>query len=380
MLYEIKHIFNIIIIFQLTLFSIFLFTRRNEGRCRNQILAVFLLSIAIITLGHVFDHYVESVYLHLPHLFYIDFPFYYLYPPLLFLYTQSLTDDYFTLKGKRIRHFIPFLVFLTLIIFKYHIHGVETVRHMLTSGPRSNPIFSSTEGHILTSMQYLQFFVYAAASLARIGKYQSALKRVYSSTDRIYLNWMKLVVVGFLMRDMGNLMQYLYGILADRYSIVLHIAIQVFTLVFSSVLVIKGVRHTMIIPGLNGNLSGPKYAKSLLSQSERNRHLQKLLNYMEAEKPFLDPSINLHSLAKSVAVSPHYLSQVLNEALNQNFFDFINSYRIKESQRLLRDPQYKKNTVLEILYEVGFNSKSVFNSAFKKQTGMTPTEFRKSYA
>ena len=60
-----------------------------------------------------------------------------------------------------------------------------------------------------------------------------------------------------------------------------------------------------------------------------------------------------------------------------NFFDFINQFRIDEARSILKNPEKKQFTVLEILYEVGFNSKSSFNTAFKKHTGLTPTQYRK---
>ncbi|MBN1397426.1 MAG: AraC family transcriptional regulator, partial [Bacteroidetes bacterium] len=73
------------------------------------------------------------------------------------------------------------------------------------------------------------------------------------------------------------------------------------------------------------------------------------------------------------------LSEIINNSLNQNFYDFINSYRIKESKLMLEDKENKRKTVLEILYAVGYNSKSSFNVAFKKHTGMTPSQFKKMH-
>jgi len=98
---------------------------------------------------------------------------------------------------------------------------------------------------------------------------------------------------------------------------------------------------------------------------------------METKKPYLDPSLCLNDLAEKVSISPQYLSQVLNTCLNQNFFDFINSFRIKDCKKFLSEQALNKKTILEILYKTGFNSKSVFNTAFKEHTRMTPSQFRK---
>jgi AraC-like DNA-binding protein len=84
----------------------------------------------------------------------------------------------------------------------------------------------------------------------------------------------------------------------------------------------------------------------------------------------------LQNLADRLSMSSRNLSYVINFHINKNFFDFINSYRIEEAKRIFQQPDHPK-TVLEVLYSVGFNSKSVFNTAFKKNTGMTPTEYLK---
>ncbi len=82
-------------------------------------------------------------------------------------------------------------------------------------------------------------------------------------------------------------------------------------------------------------------------------------------------------MAGKIGIHPRYLSQIINESLGQNFFDFINHYRIEEAKRMLTQTLDEHITVLEVLYEVGFNSKSAFNTAFKRHTGVTPTEFKK---
>jgi AraC-like DNA-binding protein len=139
----------------------------------------------------------------------------------------------------------------------------------------------------------------------------------------------------------------------------------------------RGLRQPAIFSGYNENESRAKYKKTSLVDAVKEDFKNKLLLYMETQKPYLEPSLCLNDLAKKVAIPPHHIFQVLNTSLNQNFFDFINSYRIKESRRLLSEQGPDKKMILEILYETGFNSKSVFNTAFKKHTGMTPSQFRK---
>jgi AraC-like DNA-binding protein len=99
---------------------------------------------------------------------------------------------------------------------------------------------------------------------------------------------------------------------------------------------------------------------------------------METDKPFIYSSLKLNQLAKMIGTTPNSLSQVINEESEQNFYDFINGYRIDEAKKMIRDPANAQVTLLSIAYDAGFNSKSAFNAAFKKYTGMTPSQFRKN--
>ena len=99
---------------------------------------------------------------------------------------------------------------------------------------------------------------------------------------------------------------------------------------------------------------------------------------MEENEPYLESNLSMYDLAKQLNVSARELSICINHTLDKHFFDFINEYRIKKAMELIRNSSDDKLTILEVLYEVGFNSKSSFNTAFKKHTGITPTEFKKN--
>ena len=106
--------------------------------------------------------------------------------------------------------------------------------------------------------------------------------------------------------------------------------------------------------------------------------VQRLENHMKVNEPFMDSSLNVYDLAKQINVSSRELSIAINQNLNKHFFDYVNEYRINKAMQLFQQTTDEKLTVLEVLYDVGFNSKSSFNTAFKKFTGQTPSEYRKS--
>ena len=101
---------------------------------------------------------------------------------------------------------------------------------------------------------------------------------------------------------------------------------------------------------------------------------------MKEEKLFLDQELDLKSLADKLKLSSGYLSQIINKYEQKNFFDFINGYRVEEVKSKIPDPAYQHLSLLGIAFESGFKSKSTFNLAFKKHTGMTPSGFKKSLA
>jgi YesN/AraC family two-component response regulator len=108
------------------------------------------------------------------------------------------------------------------------------------------------------------------------------------------------------------------------------------------------------------------------------RRMAQLTQHMAQAKPYLESDLTLTALAKSLDLNPYHLSQVLNEGFGENFYKFINRYRVEESKRLLLNPAFSHYTLLAIASEAGFSSKTTFNKTFKEHTGLTPSEFIKS--
>lgn len=122
-----------------------------------------------------------------------------------------------------------------------------------------------------------------------------------------------------------------------------------------------------------------KYKNINLDEDLQQQYVSRILKIMEDENVYLKNQLTLTELAKMVSVSPQILSYVINNRFNQNFSDFVNSYRIQTAQKLLNDPESSNLTISSIALECGFNSISVFNNAFKKFTGMTPSESRTNH-
>jgi AraC-like DNA-binding protein len=155
------------------------------------------------------------------------------------------------------------------------------------------------------------------------------------------------------------------------------INIMVFLLIV--LIMFKGLNKPEIFITLSENRP-VKYAGSNLKEADRLNIRNKLEQMIQKEKRYNDPDINIKDLADEMNVLPKHLSQVINEDFQQNFFDYINRFRIEEAKDLLINYPSSAINVLEILYKTGFNSKTSFNLAFKKNTGYTPTSYRRLHS
>jgi TolB-like protein/AraC-like DNA-binding protein len=128
-------------------------------------------------------------------------------------------------------------------------------------------------------------------------------------------------------------------------------------------------------PKLFGPTKKEKSKKALLDNETTAQYQEKLLSHIEEDAPYLDPDLSLRSMAEHLDLHPNQLSWLINECLGKNFNEFINHYRVEAFKQLAKDPANAHITVLGLAYESGFNSKTVFNTYFKKETGITPKQF-----
>jgi len=196
------------------------------------------------------------------------------------------------------------------------------------------------------------------------------------------LSWVKFIIVGsiliWIIAIFMTTLQLIYGN-EIRPEFVSYLAISVFIYAMAY----KGLRQPEVVWIVADEQSANRktennisYKKSGLSEEFASDTVENLNRVMKNEKPYLKNDLNLTELAYMVNVSTHNLSEIINTKLNQNFYDFINKYRVEEVKRLIKDDRENRFSILAIGMEAGFSSKSAFYSAFKKSTGITPAQFR----
>ena len=245
------------------------------------------------------------------------------------------------------------------------------------------------EFKIIYLLLHVQIIAYIIASYIVILRSKKLLLENYSNGNINYYNWLitfiTLIAIETVVSTFKNV--FLINDLDVQYELAMTIT-SLTALLFICWLVIKALKT----PGLYGRVNSKQLlVKQLISENqhketlmtedrERDESLSRLISHMETQEPYLEPSLSVYDLSKQLNWQPKELSVLINHDLNQHFFDFVNEYRIKKAMEILADASKNDLTVLEILYEVGFNSKSSFNTAFKKYTKQTPTEYRKQYS
>jgi AraC-like DNA-binding protein len=119
-----------------------------------------------------------------------------------------------------------------------------------------------------------------------------------------------------------------------------------------------------------------KYKRSLIQGLSKEKIIARLQELMEVEKVYLQLELKLDDVAAMLLITPHQLSEFVNDCMGMNFTSYINQFRVTEAKKLLA--ANLETSTLSIAYEVGFGSKQSFNMIFKQQTGMTPSEYRKN--
>jgi AraC-like DNA-binding protein len=345
---------------QSVLMSTFLLTGRRAAGLSNRLLAALLLAFAVLTGGFVvmsaetlfFRYFVAATLANQ-----VGF----LVGPLLYLHIRALLDRQRRLAGRELRHLLPFLGAVVFLGTRYTLLG-DGLPEL------SGLVLVLSAGVLIHNLAYFE----ATRRLLRSRSVELCSAR--RGAGHGASGWLRFVLLGYIVIWATRVQFFLVGNLMQNprwcpYTVSLFLLTAF--LFFNTV-----VYLALLSPEIFGR--GARYLSSNLDEAAAAVFRVRLEKVMERDKPFTDPSLSLDRLAASLAVPPRHLSQVIHEAFERNFSDFINRYRVEESKRILRVEAGK--SVLEIAHQVGFSSKSAFNAAFKRHCGVAPREFRRAAA
>lgn len=364
-------IISSVILIQLVLLSAFLFTSGQGKRPSNRILACFFIWMALNITDGLLTY--SGFYTDYPALAHWEDGLVLLVGPLLYFYTQSVVYKDFSFSSRDLFHLAPFVIVTILFQVIYHYQTAD-YQKMIEAAVANQTL--PTGYYLAITLVYAQITLYLAASFRVLSQYRTRIKEVFSTVTKVNLDWLSFML-GSVLIIFAVSMVYTYlpaTQLREFFDETIAVPF-IFIFAFTNLVVWKGLKQPEIFMGLERE--DKKYMGSTLSDPEKLMIRQQLDAHLKNERPFLNPDLTINELAERIGISGKKLSQVINETYGQNFFDFINSFRIEEVCRILKESGDRGLTVSEVMYQCGFNSKSSFNTAFRKKTGVTPSEYRK---
>ena len=358
---------SFLITFQLLFVGIFLITHKKGNRRNNILLGTIFILIAW-NMGDV-TLQLNGVVLKWEFIKHIDAGFFLLYGPIIYLYAQGVIFRDFKLSIGNLLHLIPYLMLTISLLSLRNLTPVTSEEIIANDLP--------WQIYLINALIYAHIFVYLGLTYKSLWKYREIIKNKYSQIDQINLDWLSFALNTFGLISFVSLVQSVIALTENRSAfMVTLVLLLIFIFYFVNKVILKALRQPEIFAGITQNETS-KYLGSNLTPNQIEAYKKQLLAFLNTEKPFLNPQVSLTDLSEKLSVSTKHLSQVINQSFDKSFFDFVNTYRIQEAQQILKKSKDDKLTVLEVMYEAGFNSKSSFNTAFKKETGQTPSEFRK---
>lgn len=355
--------------------AIFLLSVKTKQKTSNALFATFLIITAIDLSGPLLSLVVQNP----SNLGMLRNTLAFIQIPVFYLYVLSVCYSDFKLKPKYLLHLLPFLLANVILLPRFYLVNVASKINLLQN--RQN-VIELQFSHILF---HTQIIVYLIAVFMLLRKTKKIYLENYTGANIKSYKWLfqftTVLTILYLIALVKNIFKF------SEYEYIsewVNSGLLFFQLFITCWYLLKALNNPSLFRNIDSKLKlvadiilENKDSEPLVGNKKKQEEtLSKLQQFMVSEKPFLNPSLTIQDIATTIQIPTRELSILINHELDQHFYDFVNSYRIEHAKEILKDNTKSKLTILEILHEVGFNSKSSFNTAFKKHTGKTPTEFR----
>jgi AraC-like DNA-binding protein len=369
-----NHFIEILITGSTLLLAFLIFGNPNKvNKKANRWLGFFILSIFLITL----DFTLKVVGLEIKNTFasqILNFPSFILAPVFYLSVCHFISPD----RKWRKRDFLHFSfgIVSSIILIAVICNAVYFPDYKFI-------YFSPFLATLFVVLFAIQLIAYGILSYRILNKHQKNIRLFSSNTENIDLKWLEHIVIGIVFLLLFWALDILLGLSTKGFSYInvlllfgIHF-IAYYSLSQKEIFPFNPIQKSEIIELLEETKLESSTKKKLITDEKLEELKIDLLILMQTEKPFLDCELSLIKLASQLDTSPHILSYAINTGFNENFYQFINRYRIEEAKKLLVDSNMDHFNLVGIGFEVGFNSKTVFNTTFKKTTNITPSEFKK---
>ncbi len=367
------NIFASIILVQLILLIFFLFSSSHGKKLSNRILACFFIWLLLNLADGLLSYY--GFYKTSPKLAHLEDGLIFLVGPLIYFYATSMLYRDFSFKKSHLLHLVPFVVCTAAFQTYYHLQS-ESYQKQIQAAITDQTL--PAYFYFSIALVYLHVGSYLLASFFQIARYHRRIEDKFSSLSKMRMDWLLFMLIFIAVIFAVSVTYTFLPATGLREVSTATFVVPFFViLIFTNSVVWKSMKQPGIFVGLDYDVERRKYAGSNLTENEKAALKAKVVHLLEVENIFLRPDLTIDELAEKLETVPKKASQVINESFGQTFFDLINTYRIEEAKRIMKNSKDPKLTVLEVMYQSGFNSKSSFNSIFRKKAGLTPSEFKK---
>ncbi|BDD12626.1 hypothetical protein FUAX_50580 (plasmid) [Fulvitalea axinellae] len=347
--------------------------------------------VAMLTLELTFRFLMETKLIgNAPHLLYALEPFALLHGPLIFIYARSQAQGRLYLRRFDLLYLIPFALSVLIYTPFYMLSPTEKFIDWSTFGALQTDVHENVWEWVFEAVINSAFLIMA---LRELNQYEIKLKNRFSDIHKVNLHITRLLIKACMVLYASELLV----VYSTFYGATFYQELEnAFYLTYMLLLILIGYdalhskkhidelrKDWADLPDATPDYNETptiKYARSALNEELSSEIQQRLARFMEEKKPYLDPQLRITGLSEMTEIPSHHLSQVINERFGKNFHEFVNTYRVKESTNLLKDKAFRHYTYTAIGFEVGFNSKSAFYNAFKKELGTTPAQYSKEHA
>lgn len=319
----------------------------------------------------------------------------YLFGPLTYLYVRALTQPTELKSSTRLwLHFLPFVIGLIISIPLVLMPQEQIADLVYSSVDSLNPQQVLVQILILfiAISSMIQIGIYLFLSIHDLYQHHHRIENEFSYLERISLTWLRNLLIALALLYLSYLVEVLLILFLENYDETIGVHYPLIVILIYA-MGYMGLRQPTIFTRQDlkrehvertsdrddgsdtGDDQQAKYRKSALDRETSSILFDELKHHMKEHRPHLDSTLSLSQLASRLSLSANYLSQIINEQAGQHFFDFINAYRVESAKQALTVSNQYGN-ILNIALDAGFNSKSAFYNAFKRHTGLTPSQFR----
>jgi AraC-like DNA-binding protein len=348
---------------------------RNVNKVANRWLAIFLLCFAIVLFCEPLLIYKEVI--NNPFYFtLINTSFFSLAPSLFFSVTYFVTPAR-TFEKKDVWHFsLLIAISLSNILTWFLSDKIEIVNPQADALPQ-------TYWEVLIGLALSIFLIpiYWFLSYKKLLNHKKNVLLYASSTETVDLAWLRHFFLGLAVMIVIITCHTVFDLPLVRHIsyvsyLILAFYLAYFALQQKSVFNEKRETNLELRSIIDADEQPDLQRKQVLTDDHLSSLKPKLMALMQSQKPYLNSELGLPDLAVKMQLSPQELSYLINAGFDNNFYGFVNSFRVEESKTLLNSPKHQHLSMIGIAFEAGFNSKTAFNTAFKKMTGVSPTEFK----